>query len=125
MVGNRHDHAVAGPPIPPGYGDVDSSLPSHRLRRVAQQIREGAAQGIVVGKEHRPPAVCVHRHLHTVRHSRATLLLEQLHQIHLAPRPFGQPAELGELPCQPVEPVGLRAQHLRRHGYLRLRPALE
>src|SRR5690242_4769056 len=56
-------------------------------------------------------------HAHALGNAGASQLLEQLDQIDLALRPFGQTSELGKFFRETLEPIGLSLEHLnRRYG---------
>ena len=117
MVGERHDQ-----PLPVAvHCDLDRPAPTHRFRRVPHQVAEGATQRVVVARDRARAAVRAHRHLHSRGHRRAAQIVEQLHEIHLALRTLGQPAEVGELPGQPGEPIGFGGHHFRRRRHRAVR----
>src|SRR2546425_331178 len=94
-----------GPPPPP------------RLGGVGEGFTQGGARGFVVPRRGAPPAVGFDGDLHALGHRRAAQLLEQLHDIHFALRPFGEAAEIRELPRQPLQAIGLGREDF--HGHLR------
>ena len=90
MVGD-HDRQ-AGPIARDGH--VDGAVPLHRLGRVAIEIGKCAPQRIVVAKQRARAAVRMDVDANAVGDAGAAQLVQQLDEIDLALRPFGQPPEL-------------------------------
>ena len=100
----------------PGAAAMSSSpVAVARLHRVAEDVAERAAQRIVVAQQDwasRGRASSARGHAGRQRGARQ--LLQQLDEVHRRGRPLGQPAELGELARQLLQPARLGDQHLDR-----------
>src|SRR5438876_7140071 len=107
--GDRHATPVARHP------HLDGAPAPHRLGGVAEQVAQRSTQRVVVALHGAPPPVGLDGDLHALGHRRAAQLLEQLHDVHFALRPFRETAEIRELPRQTLEAVGFGAQDFHGH----------
>src|SRR6266545_4683142 len=96
----------------PAHADLDRPAAAHRFGRVAQQVRERAPQRVVPAEDRAGAAVGPDRHRHGGWHRAAAQVRQEIDQVHFALRALGKPAELRELPRQPLQPLGLGRQHL-------------
>src|SRR2546425_7391210 len=64
--------------------------------------RERPPQRIVVPEQFARLPVGSHRDVHLRRHGALPEVHQEVHEVHLAPRPLGEAPELGELLRQPV-----------------------
>ncbi len=86
----------------------------HRFGGVAIEVRERPAQRLVVAHNRARSAVRGEPDGNTIGNARPSQLLEQLHEIDFAGRPFRQSPEISEFSRESLQPIGFGRHHL--HG---------
>ncbi len=94
------------------YRDVDGSLLTARLGRVAQDVAERSPERVVVTDQHRCARVQVHTDLHGRRHRGSSQLGQKFGKIHRCGRSFGKTAELGKLTGELFQPGRFGHEHI-------------
>ena len=102
------------------HGHIDCAAALHRLGGVAIDIGERPSQRLIVANDRASSVVRRESDVDIRGNACAPQLFQQLDEVYLALRPFGEPTELGELAGETFEPVGFRIEDL--HG--RCRPAV-